>query len=152
MISALLVPCLFSHWSHSCDDREQIHPQVREELNSGLPLAGADLGGGSGKCAPSPPPRVTCGFLIQLVFCIKICLRRQSVTLFLSSAPPAKKNPGSAPDSATPLSMRNKNAAETKFNSTWLFQVQSHQHFVHYTRYDLQGGIIVPLQYLLLFL
>ena len=36
---------------------------------------------------------MTCGFLIQLVFCIKICLRQQSVTPFLSGAtPPEKKS------------------------------------------------------------
>ena len=31
---------------------------------------GADLGGGCPVGAP-PPPEMTCGFLIQLVFCIK---------------------------------------------------------------------------------
>ena len=31
---------------------------------------GADLGGGCRGCAP-PPPEMTCGFLIQLVFCKK---------------------------------------------------------------------------------
>ena len=33
-------------------------------------FAGADLGGGCRGCAP-PPPKMTCGFLIQLVFCEK---------------------------------------------------------------------------------
>ena len=33
------------------------------------PFTGADLGGGCRGCAPSP--EVTCGFLIQLVFCKK---------------------------------------------------------------------------------
>ena len=55
---------------------------------------------------------------------------------FLSSATPLKKNPGSPPNSATPLSMRNKNAAKTKINSTLLFQVQSHPHL-----YTTQGMI-----------
>ena len=32
-----------------------------------------------------------------LVFAFKICLRHQSVTSFLRSTPPPKKNPGSAP-------------------------------------------------------
>ena len=41
---------------------------------------------------------MTCGFLIQLVFCIKICLGHQLVTPVLSGAPPPKKNPGSAPE------------------------------------------------------
>ena len=31
---------------------------------------GADLGGGCRGCTP-PPPEMTCGFLIQLVFCKK---------------------------------------------------------------------------------
>ena len=45
-------------------------------------------------CAPPPPPsEMTCGFLIQLV---TSC--HQSVTPFLSGAPPPKKNPGSAPE------------------------------------------------------
>ena len=46
--------------------------------------------------APPPPPplplKMTCGFLIQLVLCIKICVRHQSVTLFLSGTSPPKKN------------------------------------------------------------
>ena len=34
--------------------------------------AGAELGGGRRGCAPPlPPPEITCGFLIQLVFCKK---------------------------------------------------------------------------------
>ena len=46
----------------------------------------------------TPPPEMTCGFLIQLVF-------RQKKAMWLigveveTSAPPPKKNPGSAPDS-----------------------------------------------------
>ena len=32
---------------------------------------GADLGGGCRGCASSPTPEITCGFLIQLVFCQK---------------------------------------------------------------------------------
>ena len=36
-----------------------------------LVFTGADLGGGCRGCAPSPPPKMTCGFLIQLVFCKK---------------------------------------------------------------------------------
>ena len=33
--------------------------------------SGVDLGGGCRGCTPSPPPEMTCGFLIQLVFCQK---------------------------------------------------------------------------------
>ena len=32
---------------------------------------GADLGGGCRGCIPPPPHEMTCGFLIQLVFCQK---------------------------------------------------------------------------------
>ena len=45
----------------------------------------------------TPPPEMTCGFLIQLVFCPKkmwfIGVEVEQET----SAPPPKKNPGSAP-------------------------------------------------------
>ena len=47
----------------------------------------------------TPPPEMTCGFLIQLVFCEK------KTTWFIGveveqemSAPPPTKNPGSTPD------------------------------------------------------
>ena len=54
-------------------------------------------GEGAGGVHP-PPPGMTCSFLIQLVFC-------QKKTMWLigaeveqeTSAPPPKKNPGSAP-------------------------------------------------------
>ena len=50
-----------------------------------------------------PPPEMTCGFLIQLVFCKK----KKKKTMWLigveleqeTSAPPPKKDPGSAPES-----------------------------------------------------
>ena len=55
----------------------------------------ADLGGGCRGCAP--PPEMTFGFLIQLVFCKKkmwvIGVEVEQET----SAPPPEKNPGSAP-------------------------------------------------------
>ena len=48
---------------------------------------------------PSPPPEMTCGFLIQLVFG-----KKKETMWFIgvevaqeTSAPPPKKNPGSAP-------------------------------------------------------
>ena len=69
-------------------------------------LRGRSRGRVQGECNPPPlpPPGMTCGFLIKLVFCIfvfafKICLLHQSVTPFLSGAPAPKKNPGSAPES-----------------------------------------------------
>ena len=53
-------------------------------LQSGRSWSGADLGG---ECrAYANPPEMMCGFLIQLVFCIKTCLRHQSVAPFLSGA------------------------------------------------------------------
>ena len=63
------------------------------------PHTGADLGGERRGCA-SPPPEMTCGFLIQLVFCkIKKTMWFIDVDVDQeTSAPPPKKNPGSAPD------------------------------------------------------
>ena len=55
----------------------------------------ADLGGGCRGNAP-PPPEMTCGFLIQLVFC-----KKKPVVYWCwqeTSAPPPKKNPRSAPE------------------------------------------------------
>ena len=61
--------------------------------------AGVDLGGGCRGCAPRLP-EMTCGFPIQLVFCEK----KKKTMWFISvevekemSAPPPKKNLGSAP-------------------------------------------------------
>ena len=45
-----------------------------------------------------PPPEMTCGFLIQLVFCKKRTMWFISVEVAQeTSAPPPKKYPGSAP-------------------------------------------------------
>ena len=59
----------------------------------------ADLGGGCRGCAPpTPPPEMTCGFLIQLVFHQKKTMWFIGVEVEQeTSAPPPKKNPGSAP-------------------------------------------------------
>ena len=61
-------------------------------------MSGADLGGGCRGCAPLP--EMTCGFLIQLVFC-----KKKKTMWFIgveveqdTSAPPRKKNPGSTPE------------------------------------------------------
>ena len=48
------------------DQRGEINKQVRQVF-----VAGEDPGGGCRGCAPHPPPQMTCGFLIQLVFCKK---------------------------------------------------------------------------------
>ena len=62
-----------------------------------------DRGGSRGRVhrvrTPPPPPEMTCGFLIQLLFCQKktmwfIGVEAEQET----SAPPPKKNPGSAPE------------------------------------------------------
>ena len=59
--------------------------------------SGADLGGGCRGCVP-PPPEMTCGFLVQLVFCKKKTMRFIGVEVEQeTSAPPPKRNPGSAP-------------------------------------------------------
>ena len=62
-------------------------------------VSGADLGGwGAG--GVHPPPEMTCGFLIQLVFCHKKTMWFISVEVEQeTSAPLPKKNPGSAPAS-----------------------------------------------------
>ena len=45
-----------------------------------------------------PPPEMTCGFLIQLVFCKKKTMWFIGVEVEQeTSAPPPQKNPGSAP-------------------------------------------------------
>ena len=61
---------------------------------------GADLGGGYRGCAPPHPPEMTRCFLIQLV----VCKKKTKTMWFIgveveqeTSAPPPKKNPGSAP-------------------------------------------------------
>ena len=58
--------------------------------------SGADLGGGCRGCAT--PREMTCGFLIQLVFCPKKTMWFIGVEVEQEmSAPPPEKNPGSAP-------------------------------------------------------
>ena len=68
--------------------------QVEQNLNP----AGADLGGGCRGCAP-PSSEMTCGFLIQLVFCKKKTMWFIGVEVEqeTSTTPIKKKNPGSAP-------------------------------------------------------
>ena len=61
-------------------------------------VRGGSRGRGQGVRTPAPP-EMTCGFLIQLVFC-----KEKETMWFIgveveqeTSAPPPKKNPGSAP-------------------------------------------------------
>ena len=50
----------------------------------------------------STPPEMTCGFLIQLVFCKKKTMLFIGVEVEQeTSAPPPKINPGSAPESGS---------------------------------------------------
>ena len=73
------------------------------------------------RTSPPPSPEMTCGFLIQLVFCKKktmwfICVEVEQET----SAPPPKKNPGSAPvlfPSSTKSKLTNKNFRPFWFHS-----------------------------------
>ena len=59
-------------------------------------FAGADLGGECRGCAP--PPEMTCGFPIQLVFCQKKTMWFIGVEVEQeTNASLPKKNPGSAP-------------------------------------------------------
>ena len=60
--------------------------------NTECTVPGEDLGGGRRGCAPPPRPEMTCGFLIQLVFCktktmwfIGVAVEQET------SAPPPKK-------------------------------------------------------------
>ena len=65
---------------------------------------GGSRGRVQGVRTPPPPPEMTCGFLIQLVFCKK---KDKQTMWFIgveveqeTSAPPPKKNPGSASELA----------------------------------------------------
>ena len=83
------------------------HSNLNSNLALTLGYPGADLGGGCRGCAhPSPPPEMTGRFVIQLVFCKK----KKKTMLFIGveveqemSAPPPKKNPGTAPVILTQL-------------------------------------------------
>ena len=64
-----------------------------------------DTGGSRGRVqgVRTLPPEVTCGFLIQLVFCKKKNKWFISVEVKQeTSTPPPKKNPGSAPVETNP--------------------------------------------------
>ena len=72
-------------------------PCALSETSSLMYSAGGDPGGGGWGGAP-PPPEMTCGFLIQLVFCKKKAMWFIGVEVKQeTSAPPPRKNPGSAP-------------------------------------------------------
>ena len=69
-------------------------------------LPGADLGAGCRGCAP-PSPEMTCGFLIQLVFCQKKTMWFIGVEVEQeTSAPPPKRNPGPAHGSSLSVDVR----------------------------------------------
>ena len=61
-------------------------------------VRGGSRGRMQGVRAPPPPPEMTCGFLIQLVFCKKKTMWFIGVEVEQeTSAPPPKKNPRSTP-------------------------------------------------------
>ena len=63
-----------------------------------MTLPGRILGEGAGGAHLPPPPEMTCGFPIQLVFCPKKTMWFIGVEVEQqTSAPPPKRNPGSAP-------------------------------------------------------
>ena len=73
---------------------------IKNYTNAGADLGGGCRGwggGGAGGAPPPPPPEMTCGFLIQLVFCKKTMWFIGVEVEQETSAPPPKKNPGSAP-------------------------------------------------------
>ena len=72
-----------------------------------MAMSEADLGEAAGGAPPPPPTEMTCGFLLQLVFCAK----KKKTMWFIgveveqeTSAPLPTKNPGSAPVCAKALS------------------------------------------------
>ena len=81
------------------------HSNLNSNIALTLGYLGTDLGGGCRGCA-SPPPEMTCGFLIQLVF-----YKKKKKTMWFigveveqeTSAPPPKKHPGTAPVILTQL-------------------------------------------------
>ena len=91
----------------SCPGKHEIVVRVITYANASLVLfVNRDRGGSRGRVQwvrtppPPTPAELTCGFLIQLIFCKK----RKKTMWFIgvvveqeTSAPPPKKNPGSAP-------------------------------------------------------
>ena len=76
--------------------RKRVPDLGSAEAEVALVLTGADLGEGAG--GAHPPSEMTGGFLIQLVFCKKKTMWFIGVEVEQeTSAPPPKKNPGSAP-------------------------------------------------------
>ena len=75
----------------------EANQQIRKAGNTSA-LTGADLGGGCrGAHLPPSPSEMTCGFVIQLVFCKKKTMWFDVEVEQGTSAPPPNKNPGSAP-------------------------------------------------------
>ena len=78
--------------------QESIRESYYDRDSKDLHAVGAELGGGCRGCAPPPLPDMTCGFLIQVVFCQKKNMWFIGVEVEQeTSAPPPKKNLGSAP-------------------------------------------------------
>ena len=101
-----------------------VHGKILCSMTAVYP--GADLGGGCRGCA-SPPPEMPCDFLIQLVFCIKICLRHQSLKPFLSGAARPKKNPGSPLISFVREARRRRRIGESFVESSYFANHADHR-------------------------
>ena len=88
----------------------------------------ADLGGGCRGCAP--PPEMTCGFLIQLVLC-----KKKKAMWFIgveveqeTSAPPPKKNPGSAPANSIYIAAKSPGRTSLNFLEPPLLKLVASKH------------------------
>ena len=97
-----LAPPRKSYWIRLLFTQERLS---RRDFCDGAKLRCADLqvtrGGSRGRvqgCAP-PPPEMTCGFLIQLVFCKKNYVVYWCWSRARDECTPPKNNPGSAPES-----------------------------------------------------
>ena len=74
------------------------NPSRRVDTKINVFSRGGSRGRVQGVRTLPPPPEMTCGFLIQLVFCKKKTMWFIGVEVEQeTSAPPPKKNPGSAP-------------------------------------------------------
>ena len=91
--------------------------------------------------AHPPPPEMTCGFLIQLVFCPPPQKKMWFIGVEVeqeTSAPPPKKNPGSAPDA--PLLTRGSLANGSYRNMTSLESSEESCFFPDFCKFSCKGS------------
>ena len=67
ILEVLCYPLNISHLTGTRESEDW--PLSKMNRNTGADLGGGCRGGGAGGPPPPPPPEMTCGFLIQLVFC-----------------------------------------------------------------------------------